>query len=114
MNTNSEVKKTRDLSQSVGARRLRRFTARMVLGVRESQAWWTLKRPEGRAPFAASRFNFGFRDEHEPGRTVVCALGITHISRTWSYCIAERCTDGSRGIYPTVGRTRCAASRSDA
>ena len=52
MKTSSEAKKTCDQSQSAGARRLRRFTARMVLGVRESQAWWTLKRPEGRAPFA--------------------------------------------------------------
>jgi len=43
----------RDQSPSVGARRLRRFTARMVLGVCESQAWWTLKRPEGCAPFAS-------------------------------------------------------------
>ena len=53
MNTNSKVKKTRDQSPSVGARRERRFTTRTVLDVRESQAWWTLKRPEVRAPFAS-------------------------------------------------------------
>ena len=55
MNPSREAKKMRDQSQSVGARRLRRFTARTVLGVRESQALWTLKRPEGRAPFALHR-----------------------------------------------------------
>ena len=53
MNSIREAKKTRDQGQSVGARRLRRFTARMVLGVCRSQTWWTLKRPEGRAPFAS-------------------------------------------------------------
>ena len=42
----------RDQSPSVGARRLRRFTARMILDVCESQSSWTLKRPEVRAPFA--------------------------------------------------------------
>ena len=30
----------------MGARRLRRFTIRMVLCIRESQSWWTLKLPE--------------------------------------------------------------------
>jgi len=53
MNTSHEPEKMRDQSQSVGARRLRRFAARTILGVRESQAWWTLKRPEGRVPFAS-------------------------------------------------------------
>jgi len=43
----------RDQISSAGAGRLRRFTTRIVLGVCESQAWWTLKRPEGRAPFAS-------------------------------------------------------------
>jgi len=50
MNTNSEAKKTCDQSQSAGARRSRRLTARTVLGVPESLAWWTLKRPEAHAP----------------------------------------------------------------
>jgi len=53
MNTNSEVKKARDQRGSIGARRLRRFTARTVLGVPESQAWWTLKRPDRRRAEAA-------------------------------------------------------------
>jgi hypothetical protein len=53
MNISRETKKTREQSQSAGARRSRRFTARTVLDVRESQACWTLKRPEGRAPFAS-------------------------------------------------------------
>jgi hypothetical protein len=52
MNTNSEVKKARDQRGSIGARRLR-FTARTVLGVPESQAWWTLKRPDRRRAEAA-------------------------------------------------------------
>jgi hypothetical protein len=53
MSTISEVEKTHDQNESVGTRRLRRFAARTILGVRESQTRWTLKRPEGRAPFAS-------------------------------------------------------------
>jgi len=44
------MKKTQTQSQAVGARRLRRFSVRVVLDVREVQAGGTLKRPEGRAP----------------------------------------------------------------
>lgn len=53
MNTSPPVKKARDQSVSAGARRLRRFTARTFIGVRESQPWRILKRPEGRVPFGA-------------------------------------------------------------
>ena len=40
-----------------------RFAARMVLGVRKSQTCWTMKRPEGRAPFASvdSTSEFGMK-----------------------------------------------------
>jgi hypothetical protein len=51
LNPNSEVKKLWNQSQAVGARRSRRITIRMVLGVRELRIWRMLKRPEGRAPF---------------------------------------------------------------
>jgi hypothetical protein len=59
---NSEVKKLWNQSQAIGARRSRRFTVRVVLGVRELRIWWMLKRPEGRAPFAPhdSTSDFGF------------------------------------------------------
>src|SRR2546426_311125 len=80
MNTNSEVKNTRDHRESVGARRLRRLTVRMVLGVRESQSWWTLKRPEVRAPFATHDSTSDLK-MNTRGRTAVCALCITHKSR---------------------------------
>jgi hypothetical protein len=50
-NPNSEVKKLWNQSHAVGARRSRRITIRMVLGVRELRIWRMLKRPEGRAPF---------------------------------------------------------------
>ena len=54
MNTSREATKARDQSQSVGARRVRRFTARLVLGVRESQKCWTLNAKAVSAPFPAS------------------------------------------------------------
>src|ERR1039457_230488 len=53
MTPNSEANHTRDQGQASGARRSRRFTVRMDLSVRASPAWRTLKRPEGRAPFAS-------------------------------------------------------------
>jgi len=46
----SEVRKMQTRRQAVGARRLRRFNFRVVLGDRGVQAEWTWKRPEGRAP----------------------------------------------------------------
>jgi hypothetical protein len=61
LNPNSEVESVREQQPPAGARRSRRFTPRRVWGVRESKAWGTLKRPEGRAPFAprASTSEFG-------------------------------------------------------
>jgi len=53
MNMNREATKTQHESQFLGARGLRCFTAQTVLGVSKPQAWRTLKRPEGRAPFTA-------------------------------------------------------------
>jgi len=52
INPNSEVEKGESTNKRAGARRLRRFTIRKVLDTRKSSAWWTLKRPEGRAPLA--------------------------------------------------------------
>jgi hypothetical protein len=52
LNPNSEVEKGESTNKRAGARRLRRFTIRKVLDTRKSSAWWTLKRPEGRAPLA--------------------------------------------------------------
>jgi hypothetical protein len=50
--TEAGHRKPEGKNQTVGARRSRRFTARVVLDVCESQTLRTLKRPEGRAPFA--------------------------------------------------------------
>ena len=47
-------------------------------------------------------FNFGFRDEDSRGRTVVCGVGITHISRTWSSTSHGRGLIASRSDEPTV------------
>jgi hypothetical protein len=52
LNPNFEVEKGESTNKRAGARRLRRFTIRKVLDTRKSSAWWTLKRPEGRAPLA--------------------------------------------------------------
>ena len=56
------MKNTQSQSQAIGARRLRRFSVRVVLDVREVQAEGTLKRPEGRAPALShdSTSEFGF------------------------------------------------------
>ena len=94
MNTNSEVKKTRDPSQSVGARRLRRFTARMVLDVRELQAWGTLKRPQGRAPFALHDSTSAFGMNTSPEERLFALLALS-TSR-------ERGLIASRSDAPTV------------
>ena len=94
MKTNSEVKKTRDQSQPVGARRLRRLTARMVLGGRESRAWWILKRPEGRGPCAPhdSASGFGMNASREELLFALLALPTSH----------ERGLIASRNDEPTV------------
>jgi hypothetical protein len=57
------VEKGESTNKRAGARRLRRFTIRKVLDTRKSSAWWTLKRPEGRAPLAVhhSTSVFGFK-----------------------------------------------------
>jgi hypothetical protein len=59
------VEKGESTNKRAGARRLRRFTIRKVLDTRKSSAWWTLKRPEGRAPLAVhhSTSVFGFNRE---------------------------------------------------
>jgi hypothetical protein len=94
MNINSEVKRTHDQSQSAGARRLRRFAARMVLGVRESQAWWTLKRPEGRSPFAPHDSTSAFGMNTSPEERLFALLALS-TSR-------ERGLIASRSDAPTV------------
>ncbi len=53
MNLNSEMNITCHPSRNAGARRLRRFTVRRGWCIREPLARLTLKRPEGRAPFAS-------------------------------------------------------------
>src|SRR2546428_638067 len=52
MNPNAEIGKAWARRPSAGARRLRRFTVRMVLNIRALQAWRQLKRLESRAPGA--------------------------------------------------------------
>lgn len=50
MSAKSSVKEDRSHEGADGARRLRRFSVRMVLDRRERKVGWTLKRPEGLAP----------------------------------------------------------------
>jgi hypothetical protein len=50
LNPNSEMKNAPTQSRPVGARRLRRFSVRMVLDGRKVQPGCALKRPQGRAP----------------------------------------------------------------
>jgi len=50
INPNSEMKNAPTQSRPVGARRLRRFSVRMVLDGRKVQPGCALKRPQGRAP----------------------------------------------------------------
>lgn len=50
VNPNSEMMNVRTASPAAGARRLRRFSVRVVSNLRTAQAEWTLKRAEARAP----------------------------------------------------------------
>jgi hypothetical protein len=61
-NIETRGRKPERKNQTVGARRSRRFTARVVGDVCESQALRTLKRPEGRAPFATHDLCFNAED----------------------------------------------------
>jgi hypothetical protein len=63
------VEKGESTNKRAGARRLRRFTIRKVLDTRKSSAWWTLKRPEGRAPLAVhhSTSVFGLTADYAEG-----------------------------------------------
>ena len=59
------MNKTQNHSAVAGAQRLRRFTARMVLAARRLRTCWTLKRPQGRAPFASQDLTSQFNDESQ-------------------------------------------------
>jgi hypothetical protein len=60
MNLKSEVQRGESAGECGGPRRLRRFSLREVWSLRALSAWWTLKRPEGRAPAVAHYSTSGF------------------------------------------------------